>query len=101
MGYWRRAEFEDTDIKYHFELKVCVRVCECRVCVCARARNARARARQVMNKSGAVKLPRHNEAKSDLGMFKKNQSHINYYGLKLNVYCYPLRYRFAARLQYK
>ncbi len=39
-----------------------------------------------LNKSGIVKLPRHKNNKTDLRMFKKNQSHTNYCCIKHVVY---------------
>jgi hypothetical protein len=51
-----RAQFEDVDIKHQLELA----------------------AQGIMNKSGIVKLPGHKDNKTDLRLFKKNQSHTNY-----------------------
>ena len=50
------AELEDADIKYQLALA----------------------AREIMNESGSVKLPRNKNKKTDLGIFKKNQSHTNH-----------------------
>jgi hypothetical protein len=62
------AQFEDADIKYHLELA----------------------SRNLMHESEVIKLPRHKENKSDLGMFKKNQSHTNSCCVKFTVYQCPL-----------
>jgi hypothetical protein len=43
-----------------------------------------------MHESGIIKLPWHRENKSGFGMFKKNQSHTNYCGVKFTVYWCPL-----------
>jgi hypothetical protein len=51
-----RAQLEDVNIKYLLELA----------------------AQEITNESGVLKLPRYKHCKSDLGMFKKNQSHANH-----------------------
>ncbi len=71
-----RAQFEDADIKYQLELAV----------------------REIMTESGIVKLPGHKDNKTDLGMFKKNQSHTNYCGIKHVVYCCILRFSTCCQM---
>ena len=71
-----RAQFEDADIQYQLEIA----------------------AREIMNESGIVKLPGHKDNKTDLGMFKKNQSHTNHWGIKHVVYRCCLRWRTRCQM---